>query len=159
MINSISHSNPYYNSPYLNRENYACTSCLLPTYERNYCIFDKEEVDYFVKQGEKAIPALTDILARSDNEPQIVEALHIFNKMLDNGAKGIDKLYPYFSRFNYSPSDNIQSYLAGIYRKTQIKEAFGPLVKMMYQNAMKPVKNPFFDVNEEIGGAVLSYII
>jgi hypothetical protein len=36
---------------------YACTSCQLPTPERNYCVFDKNEVDYFVKQKENATAA------------------------------------------------------------------------------------------------------
>ena len=40
---------------------YACTSCQLPTPERNYCVFDKNEVDYFVKQ------CLTDITTWHDN--------------------------------------------------------------------------------------------
>ncbi len=158
MIQPISHNNPYYHSATLQRPYYACTSCLLPTYDRNYCIFDKEEVDYFVKQGENAFPILTEILANSTNEAQITETLHIMNKMADNGVKGIDKLYPFFARFNNTNSANIQSYLAGIYRKTQIPDAFGPLVNMLLNNSMNPVKNPFFDPNEEIGGAILSYL-
>ena len=138
MVQPISHVNPYYNSTTLQRLYYACTSCVLPTYGRNYCIFDKEEVDFFVKQGENAVPYLTNIL--------------------DNGVKGIDKLYPYFARFNETTSPNIQAYLAGIYRKTQVPDGFGPLVKMLVRNSLSPFKNPFFDPNEEIGGAILSYV-
>ena len=41
---------------------YACTSCRLPEPGRNYCTFDKNEVDYFVRQKENALPYLTDIL-------------------------------------------------------------------------------------------------
>ena len=63
----------------------------------------------------------------SNNETQITETLHIMNKLIDNGTKGIDKLYPYFARFNNTTSPNIQAYLAGIYRKTQVPDAFGPL--------------------------------
>ena len=158
MVQPVSHVNPYYNSTTLQRPYYACTSCILPTYGRNYCIFDKEEVDFFVKQGENAVPYLTNILAVSNNEPQIVETMHIMNKMLDNGVKGIDKLYPYFARFNETTSPNIQAYLAGIYRKTQVPDGFGPLVKMLVRNSLSPFKNPFFDPNEEIGGAILSYV-
>lgn len=158
MINQTCHSYPYYQSTTLNRPYYNCTSCLLPQNGRNYCIFDKEEVDYFVKQGDKAFPFLTNILVYSNNEPQITETLHIMNKMLDNGTKGVDKLYPYFSRFNNTSSPNIQSYLAGIYRKTQIPDGFGPLVKMLIQNSLWPNQNQLFDPNEEIGGALLSYI-
>ena len=158
MIQPISHLNPYYHSNSIDRKNYSCTSCLLPQNGRNYSIFDKEEVDYFVKQGDKAFPQLTYLLSNSNNEGQIVETLHIMNKMADNGVKGIDRLYPYFARFNYTSSPNIQSYLAGIYRKTQVPDGFGPLVKMLVQNSMTPKQNAIFDPNEEIGGAILSYL-
>lgn len=156
-IQAISHTNPYYNKPM--QPYYACTSCQLPTTQRNYCIFDKNEVDYFVKQKEQALPVLTDILQRSNNEAQVTEALYIIDRMIDNGTKGIDKMYPVFARFNNTTSPNIQTYLAGIYRKTQIPDAFGPLVKMLIQNSQQPY-NPSqtFDPNEEIGGAILSYI-
>ncbi len=158
MINSVCHSYPYYNSTNIDRSHYNLTSCLLPEAGRNFCIFDKEEVDYFVKQGEKALPVLADVLVRSNNEPQIVETLHVANKMADNGVKGLDKLYPYFARFNNTTSPNIQTYLAGIYRKTQVPDAFGPLVQMLIQNSMYPQQNKIFDPNEEIGGAILSYM-
>ena len=138
---------------------YACTSCQLPTPERNYCVFDKNEVDYFVKQKENALPYLTDILAHSNNEAQITETLYIMDRMIDDGTKGIDKLYPVFARFNNTTSPNIQTFLAGIYRKIQVPDAFGPLVKMLIQNSMQPHNpNQLFDPNEEIGGAILSYV-
>ena len=138
---------------------YICNSCQLPTPQRNYCTFDKNEVDYFVKQKENSLPYLTDILQHSNNEPQIVETLYIMDRMIDDGTKGIDKLYPVFSRFNQTQSPNIQAFLAGIYRKIQVPDAFGPLVKMLIQNSLKPTpqKQPF-DPNEEIGGAILSYL-
>ena len=41
---------------------YICANCQLPTTDRNYCVFDKNEVDYFVKQKENALPYLSDIL-------------------------------------------------------------------------------------------------
>ena len=79
--------------------------------------------------------------------------------MHDNGTKGIDKLYPVLARFNNTQSPNIQTFLAGIYRKIQVPDAFGPLVKMLIQNSQKPADpNQIFDPNEEIGGAILSYI-
>lgn len=138
---------------------YACTSCQLPNQTKNYCTFDKNEVDYFVKQKENALPYLTDILVNSNNEAQITETLYIMDRMIDNGTKGIDKLYPIFARFNNTQSPNIQTFLAGIYRKTQVPDAFGPLVKMLIQNSMQPNNpNQLFDPNEEIGGAILSYI-
>ena len=132
---------------------------LMPNAHRNYCLFDQNKVDYFVKQKENALPYLTNILATSQNENEIVEALYITNRMLDNGTKGIDKLYPVFARFNNTQSPNIQTFLAGIYRKTQVPDAFGPLVKMLIQNSLKPYNpNQPFDPNEEIGGAILSYL-
>ena len=158
MVQPVCHSYPYYNSTSIQRPYYSLTSCILPEQGRNFCIFDKEEVDYFVKQGENALPVLADVLIRSNNEAQIVETLHIMNKMADNGTKGIDKLYPYFARFNNTTSPNIQTYLAGIYRKTQIPDAFGPLIQMLIQNSMHPKENQLFNPNEEIGGAILSYI-
>lgn len=138
---------------------YACTSCRLPEPGRNYCTFDKNEVDYFVRQKENALPYLTDILTHSNHEAQITETLYILDRMIDNGTKGIDKLYPIFSRFNNTNSPNIQTFLAGIYRKIQVPDAFGPLVKMLIQNSLQP-HNPqqTFDPNEEIGGAILSYL-
>jgi hypothetical protein len=102
---------------------------------------------------------LTDILEHSNNEAQITETLYIMDRMIDNGTKGIDKLYPVFSRFNQTQSPNIQTFLAGIYRKIQVPDAFGPLCKMLIQNSMKPNNpNQAFDPNEEIGGAILSYL-
>ena len=146
--------NTYYRQPY-----YACTSCQLPTPYRNYCIFDKNEVDYFLKQKEQAIPILSDILIHSNNEAQLTEVLYIFNRMLDSGTKGIDKLYPAFSRLNETNSPNIQTFLAGIYRKIQVPDAFGPLIRMLIQNSIKPNNyQKIFDPNEEIGGAILSYM-
>ena len=131
----------------------------MPDRNRNYCLFDQNKVDYFVKRKENALPYLTDILEYSNNEAQVTETLYIMDRMLDNGTKGIDKLYPVFSRFNQTQSPNIQTFLAGIYRKIQVPDAFGPLCKMLIQNSMKPNNpNQPFDPNEEIGGAILSYI-
>ena len=55
---------------------YACTSAQLPTLDRNYCIFDKNEVDYFVRQKENALPYLTDILQHSNNEAQVTNLVY-----------------------------------------------------------------------------------
>ena len=82
---------------------YICASAQMPTQSRNYCVFDKDETDYFVKQKENALPYLTDILKHSNNEGQVTETLYILNRMLDDGTKGIDKLYRYF------PDSTIQS--------------------------------------------------
>lgn len=133
------------------------TPCLLPEGNRNYAVVDKNKTDYFVSQKEASLPYLADILTHSNNEAQVVETLYIIDRMLDDGVKGIDKMYPVFARFNNTTSPNIQTYLAGIYRKTQIPDAFGPLVKMLIQNSLHP-QTSNFDPNEEIGGAILSYL-
>ena len=131
--------------------------CLLPAGNRNYTVVDKNKTDYFVSQKEASLHYLADILAHSNNETQIVETLYIIDRMLDNGVKGVDKMYPVLARFNNTTSPNIQVFLSGIYRKTQVPDAFGPLVKMLIQNSLRPqVSN--FDPNEEIGGAILSYL-
>ncbi len=131
--------------------------CLLPSGNRNYTIFDQNKVDCFVSQKEAALPYLADILARSNNEEQVAETLYIIDRMADSGVKGIDKMYPVLSRFNNTTSPNIQTFLAGIYRKIQVPDAFGPLVKMLIQNSLRP-QTSNFDPNEEIGGAILAYI-
>lgn len=132
----------------------------LPTVQRNYTVFDKNRVDYFVAQKEQALPYLKQVLQTSQDEKQIVEALYIVDRLIDKNTKGIPAMYPIFARFNNTQSPNIQSFLAGIYRKTQVPDAFGPLVKMLVQNSMKtpPHQAKAFDPSEEIGGAILAYI-
>ena len=130
----------------------------MPNIRRNYITVDNNKVDTFVKQGENALPYISDVLQHSNNETQITESLYILDRMLDSGVKNVDKMYPVLSRFNNTKSPNIQTFLAGIYRKTQVPDAFGPLVKMLVQNSINPNPTPFFDPNEEIGGAILSYI-
>ena len=130
----------------------------MPNIRRNYITVDNNKVDAFVKQGENALPYISDVLQHSNNETQITESLYILDRMLDSGVKNVDKMYPVLSRFNNTKSPNIQTFLAGIYRKTQVPDAFGPLVKMLVQNSINPNPTPFFDPNEEIGGAILSYI-
>ena len=130
---------------------------VMPSGNRNYILVNPLKVDSFVKQKETALPYLADVLINSNNEAQITETLYILDRMIDNGTKRIDKMYPVLSRFNNTTSPNIQTFLAGIYRKTQIPDAFGPLVKMLIQNSMRP-QTSNFDPNEEIGGAILSYL-
>ena len=77
------------------------------------------------------------------------------------------------SKYNNTTSPNVQTFLAGIYRKTKIPDAFGPLVAMLIRNSIAQsvgaahVNNksanpiylpPPFDPNEEIGGAILDYL-
>ena len=138
----------------------------LPTCRRNYCTVDWNKLTPIVNQGEQALPSIKQSLATSNDETEILENLYTLDIMLDNGVQGIDKLYPELSRFNDTKSPNIQTFLAGIYRKTQIPDAFGPLVSMLISNSVteainnangiKTQKN--FDPNEEIGGAIISYL-
>ena len=131
--------------------------CKLPTNNGNYTFANPNKVKYFVGQKENALPYINDVLAHSNNETQVAETLYILDRMIENGTKGVDKMYPALARFNNTKSPYIQTFLAGIYRKTQVPDAFGPLVKMLVQNSIKPQPAPF-DPNEEIGGAILEYV-
>ena len=150
-INNIVNSPRPCPQPYNNK----CVQ--MPTPQRNYCLFDRNKVDFFIKRKELALPYLSGVLARSNDEAQITETLYIVDRMIDNGTKGVDKMYPILSRFNMTNSPNIQTFLAGIYRKTQIPDAFGPLVAMLIRNSLNP-QPTCFDPNEEVGGAILAYL-
>ena len=132
----------------------------MPTPSRNYCRFDGVKVLYYLQKKEDALPLLSETLKSTDDEKTVCEALYIADRLIENGVKGVDKMYPTFSRFNDTKSPNIQTFLAGIYRKTKVPDAFGPLWKMLIQNSMNPPKEPqMFDPNEEIGGAILDYLV
>ncbi len=124
-----------------------------PNQTRNYCIFDEKRVSQ-----RKDLELLKNSLENPKSEDEIVEDLYVLNCMLDEGKKGIDELYPTLSKYNYSKNPNIQTFLAGIYRKTKVPDAFGPLCVMLIQNAINPPKDCHFDPNEEIGGAILDYL-
>ena len=129
----------------------------MPVKGRPYCVFDNNKVDVFVKNRERAIPKLTDMLVNAKTEDEIVEGLFIADQMAEAKVKGIGNLYYQgFSRFNNSRSANVQTFLAGVYRKTLNPDAFAPLVNMLMQNVKEPPKANF-DPNEEIGGAILEY--
>ncbi len=134
---------------------FSVSSTLLPEGERNYCLFNQNKINFIVSQKKFALPYLKEVLETSQDEKEIVEALYIIDRMLDRGVKGIPALYHVFEKYNDTKSQNIQSFLAGIYRKTQVPDAFGPLVKMLIQNSSSSQKTP---ANEEIGGAILEYI-
>jgi hypothetical protein len=124
---------------------------------RSYTIFDQNKVNYFVQQKEQALPYLADVLANSNNEEQVTETLYIVDRLVEADTKGIKEMYPVLSRFNGTNSPSIQTFLAGIYRKIQVLDAFGPLVAMLVRNSQNPQPAPF-DPNEEVGGAILSYL-
>lgn len=141
----------------------------LPRKGRNHCVFDEEKVNSYVKRGEEALPEIRNNLQTAKDEKQIVESLYILDRMIDSGVKNIDKMYPVLSNFNDTESPNIQVFLAGIYRKTQVPDAFGPLIKMLIKDSkMSNVEKEkhrvdcpnceLFDPTEEVGGAILEYI-
>lgn len=130
---------------------------LLPNQYRNYCLYDEVRTAQNVQEGENALPYLDTFLKTVNTEEQVLDGLQVIDKMLDKGVKGIDKMYPTFSRFNDVTSPNVQVMLAGIYRKTLVPDAFGPLKKMMARQIYMP-NSPYFDPTEEIGGAILEYI-
>lgn len=136
-----------------------CVNVQMPNINRNYCRFDGVKVLYYLSKKEDALPLIDKTLKSTNDEKEVCEALYIADRLIENGVKGVDKMYPTFARFNDTKSPNIQTFLAGIYRKTKVPDAFGPLWKMLIQNSMNPPKEPqFFDPNEEIGGAILEYM-
>lgn len=138
-----------------NTQYFSAPETVLPVGERNYCLFNQPKVNFIVSQKEHSLPYLRQILENSQDEKEIVETLYIIDGLIDNGTKGISAIYPILAKFNDTKSQNIQTFLAGIYRKTQVPDAFGPLVKMLIQNSNSTEKTP---ANEEIGGAILEYI-
>ncbi len=144
-------------SPIAQHSYFSVPETILPEGKRNYCLFNQDIVDFVASQKEASIPYVKKSLAFADNEKEILETLAITDKMLDNKTSDMESLYPYLAKYNNTKSPNIQTYLAGIYRKMQVPDAFGPLIAMLINNIKeKPDSN--IDPNEEIGGANLSYI-
>jgi len=143
-----------------------------PNQTRNYCIFSPDVNDR-IKKGETELPVIRESLKNPKSEDEVVEDLFILNCMIDEGVEAgkVAELYPELSRYNGTNSPNIQTFLAGIYRKTKVPDAFGPLVAMLIRNSINQAKQqadiygtesfrPVFtpDPNEEIGGAILDYL-
>lgn len=129
----------------------------LPNKDHNYTIYNQRLVKELCAKREKALPFLDNFLKTTNDEKAVCEALYTIDRMCDLKVKGIDKMYGTLSRFNRTDSPNIQVLLAGIYRKTQVPDGFGPLVNMLVANTQK-APHPYFDPSEEIGGAILEYI-
>ena len=129
----------------------------LPNANRNFCTFNEQRTEEIVSKGEEALPYIDPFLKSANTEESVVDGLQVLNKMLDKGVKGIDKMYPTLSRFNDVTSPNVQVMLAGIYRKTLVPDAFGPLNKMLLWQTFIP-NSPYFDPSEEIGGAIMEYL-
>lgn len=122
-----------------------------PNQYRNYCVFNIEK--------RKNFSEIKSSLENPKSEDEVLEDLYTLNLMLDEGNKDVADLYPILARYNNSDSPNIQTFLAGIYRKTKIPDAFGPLLSMLIKNSINPPKDCNFDPNEEIGGAILNYLV
>ena len=130
------------------------TSCVTyPNQIRNYCVFDEKRISQ-----RKNLDVIKTSLENPTSEDEVIEDLYILNCMLDEGENKVADLYPTLSKYNNTKNPNIQTFLAGIYRKTKIPDAFGPLCVMLIQNATNPPQNCHFDPNEEIGGAILDYL-
>ena len=125
-------------------------SVSFPNQYRNYCIIEIKK--------EKTLDEIKKSLEKPKDEAEVIEDLYQLNLMLDHGDNRVKELYPTLSKYNQTTSPNIQTYLAGIYRKTKIPDAFGPLVSMLINNSINPPENNYFDPNEEIGGAILDYL-
>ena len=131
-----------------------------PNQQQNYCTFNVN-VYKRANDSDKQLPIIKSELANPKNEEQVVEDLFIVNLMLDNGLdkNKVSDIYSELSKYNDTKSPNIQTFLAGIYRKTKIPDAFGPLVKMLIQDSINPPLDAHFDPTEEIGGAILDYLV
>lgn len=124
-----------------------------PNQQRNYCTFDENRISQ-----KKNLEAIKKSLENPMNNEDVLESLYALNLMIDEGEKNAGDLYPQLSKYNNTKDPNIQTFLAGIYRKTKVPDAFGPLWTMLIQNALNPPENYHFDPNEEIGGAILDYM-
>lgn len=124
-----------------------------PNQYRNYCVFDEKSVS-----KKRSLDEIKQSLEQPKSEDEVLEDLYVLNLMLDNGESEVETLYPALSKYNDTDSPNIQTYLAGIYRKIKVPDAFGPLCAMLIRNSINPPKDCGFDPNEEIGGAILDYL-
>lgn len=124
-----------------------------PNQTRNYCLFDEKRISQ-----KKSFDKIKKSLENPKNEEEVLESLYALNLMIDEGEKDVEKLYPVLSKYNNTENPNIQTFLAGIYRKIKVPDAFGPLCVMLIKNAINPPQNCYFDPNEEIGGAILDYL-
>ena len=121
-----------------------------PNQYKNYHIFDTTQ--------HKSLKEIEASLNAPKSEEEVVEDLYRLNLMLDEGNKEVAKIYPTLSKYNNTSSPDIQTFLAGIYRKTKIPDAFGPLCAMLIRNSINPLPNCYYDPNEEIGGAILDFL-
>lgn len=128
-----------------------------PDEGRNYCVFNEVRVNALVSDSKNILPHLIEHLKNPGSEEETLEIMYTIDRMIDMGVRGLDKIYPYLSKFNDTNSPDIQVMLSGIYRKTLVPDAFGPLCKMLHKQINNPVSK-YFDPTEETGGAILAYL-
>jgi len=126
--------------------------------------FNNNLIDKVVSNGPSALPYLGLFLADRVSQPKtnrlaILEALRTAEKLAMNGTPGVDQLYPVIAPLNNTQDPLIQIYLAGLYRQLKLPHTFGPLVKMLIQQAFNP-QTPATgqEPSEEVGGALLELI-
>lgn len=130
---------------------------IMPNNSCNYCKFEQDKLKPIIDKGSEVLPEIKLNLEQAVTESDIVENLYILDRMLDNGVTEVKEMYPTLSKFNNTESPNVQTFLAGIYRKIKVPDAFGPLCAMLIRNSLNPPETSF-DPNEEIGGAILDYL-
>ena len=128
---------------------------------KRHCNFN-DNVYAFMDSQKNDLAEIKNSLNNPASEDEVVADLFILNQMIDKdeevSAEDVKKIYPALSKYNQTKNPNIQTLLAGVYRKIQVPDAFGPLVVMLIQNAINPPKDCGFDPNEESGGAILDYL-
>lgn len=130
-----------------------------PEIARTHCVFN-DNVYKVLETRKGDLTEIKESLKNPESNDEVVADLFVLNQMIDEGEDigKVWKLYPQLSQYNKTRDPNIQTLLAGVYRKTKIPDAFGPLIVMLIENAINPLKDSTFDPNEEIGGAILDYL-
>jgi hypothetical protein len=134
-----------------------CESFQLPNEKINHAQFDENLVKKIVENKQNSLNLVVDLIKNTDEEKKSTAGLFLLNRLIDSGVKNVGDYYHVISKHNYTDSPNIQTMLAGVYRKTLVPDAFGPMMTMFWKNSQNPKTKPF-DANEEIGGAILEYL-
>ena len=89
-----------------------------PNPARNYCVFDENRI-----QEKKNFEVIKNTLNNPKSNEEILETLYALDLMINDGAdinKINHELYHSLSKYNQTKDPNIQTFLAGIYRKTKM---------------------------------------
>lgn len=133
-----------------------CETFELPNEKCNYSKYDELKAQKILSDKDNSLASVLDFLKKTDDEKEVTAGLLLVNRFLDNGKQNKDLIYPVVSRFDYNKSPNVQTMLAGVYRKILVPDAFGPLMSMFIKNVENKVTKPF-DPNTEVGGALYEY--